>query len=70
MSKERDSSSKDGGSIKETETKVTVNSKEGRILFDSERIAAERRLVRKLDSRLLPMIFFIYVSHLSKLLRS
>jgi hypothetical protein len=34
---------------------------EGRLLLNHERYAAERKLVRKLDSRLMACVFIIYI---------
>jgi len=48
--KEIDNASSDGGHVIE-----------GRLLSDTERKVAERKLVWKLDSRLLPCIFVIYI---------
>lgn len=42
---------------------------EGRILVDHERIVAERKLVRKLDSRLMPCVFIIYIMNYVRFLQ-
>lgn len=60
---ETGSLSKRNNSIQEIEnTSVESDSYiEGRILVDHERVVAERKLVRKLDSRLMPCIFVIFI---------
>jgi hypothetical protein len=54
---------KRGDSIQEIENTSgdDNHSIEGRLLLDHERVVAERKLVRKLDTRLLPCIVVIFI---------
>lgn len=46
---------------KESKTQGDDSASEASILEVHSRVAAERRLVRKLDMRLMPMIFLIFI---------
>ena len=64
MANESGSVEKNSGSIHEVEDIGKGHGDdvyEGHILVEHERAVAERKLVRKLDMRLMPMIFLIYI---------
>lgn len=48
-------------SVKESEGRNDDSASESNILDAQHRVAAERHLVRKLDMRLMPMIFLIFI---------
>ena len=59
---EAGSITKHDGSIQEVDNASGENVQiEGRLLLDHERKVAEKKLIRKLDSRLMPTIFIIYI---------
>jgi hypothetical protein len=60
---ETGSNSKRDDSIREIDDSSgdDQHSIEGRLLLDHERVVAEKKLVRKLDSRLLPCIVAIFI---------